>query len=465
MDSTPRKAGQIMTTETQDNTPNVLELMNTHPKIVEAVELFPVLDLPWVRWLLGDFHDLFTKYANLEVWENVAPFGVNEDSSISDSYWLPNPHALSADRHLDQPLLNLWNFCRGYWNDQEKRTLGICPQILNYFEGWRWSNEMSLEDSENFADCDCCNERHNREDLTLTYDNEILVCGSCSGSGYWFQGDLYWHEENLPNRVENSQHYKIKPSPVFFGSAENKAFFGLELETEFEDSGWDPNSLAQELHDNHWKNEGLWYWHFDGSLDNGVEFVSHPMSADYFRNELDLGWLDYLRGQGLRSWNTTTCGIHIHTSRAGFESDVHLFAFARLIYLHRTQWQQLAGRESNGYASFNLVDRAPLALDIKKKSDTRNRYVAVNLTPNSTVEVRIFRGSLNPRRVRSALELISSAVEFTRGMTIRDLNLDGLNWSRFVEFLESTNCENALYYINQNDLKGVSNVSSLLPTA
>jgi hypothetical protein len=88
---------------------------------------------------------------------------------------------------------------------------------------------------------------------------------------------------------------------------------GVELEF---DCGGENNENAKSLLDIANKNGEHIYCKHDGSLNEGFEIVSHPMTLDYHLHEMK--WcevmeealsLDYL------SHNTSTCSLHIHVNR------------------------------------------------------------------------------------------------------------------------------------------------------
>ena len=61
------------------------------------------------------------------------------------------------------------------------------------------------------------------------------------------------------------------------------------------------------------------YCKHDGSLDDGFEPVTHPMSLSYHRTEIP--WEALLREavrMGYLSHQSGTCGLHIHVSREAF---------------------------------------------------------------------------------------------------------------------------------------------------
>lgn len=77
-------------------------------------------------------------------------------------------------------------------------------------------------------------------------------------------------------RTRKIQDYYYKPEPIFYG--EGCRFFGVELEIDY---GGESDSSARAILDVA-NGNGLEYLYckHDGSLDDGFELVSHPMTLD-----------------------------------------------------------------------------------------------------------------------------------------------------------------------------------------
>lgn len=64
------------------------------------------------------------------------------------------------------------------------------------------------------------------------------------------------------------------------------------------------------------------YFKHDGSLDEGCELVTHPMSPEYMMSDAGKKmWRDICEAalaEGMRSHDTSTCGLHVHVSRDFF---------------------------------------------------------------------------------------------------------------------------------------------------
>lgn len=237
--------------------------------------------------------------------------------------------------------------------------------------------------------------------------------------------------------------YDHKPDPVFYGTG--PLFLGFELEMECGDAPRDRGQIVRSI------SSGLErvYLKHDGSLVDGIELVTHPMSPA----SLVEWWptfsstLDDLRSEGVRSWNGHRCGFHVHMSRDAFHGPRHLFAFALFVYRNADQMRVLSGRrqaELDAYARLNLhqgdgMERhhgdARLIEKVRNSRYGGARHVAVNLTNRSTVEVRLFRGSLRHETLRGYLDLVLAVFEYSAGLTVRDIHGGALNWHNFREWV------------------------------
>jgi hypothetical protein len=102
----------------------------------------------------------------------------------------------------------------------------------------------------------------------------------------------------------------------------------------------------------------------------------------------------------------------------------------KLIYDTERQISRLAGRTSS-YASFS--EKGALVQKVKY-GNSDGRYAAINCENSETLEVRVFRGSLKPKRVLSALELVHASVEYTRDLHVSATN-KALSWMKFTHFI------------------------------
>jgi hypothetical protein len=190
----------------------------------------------------------------------------------------------------------------------------------------------------------------------------------------------------------------------------------------------------------------------DGSLTDGFEMVTGYTGLDI--HEIRIKELLKLT-VGLRSHDTTTCGLHVHLDKA----KISPFHAAKLIqFVHdpenRSFIVAIARRspdECQRYAG--LLDKKSIhkliAATVNNQSGgnkalrnhpnvvayaTRNstsRYEAINMTNTNTIEFRLFRGTLK-------LETIMSCLEFARisWLFARDTGRSQLDRQHFFEYLK-----------------------------
>ncbi len=244
--------------------------------------------------------------------------------------------------------------------------------------------------------------------------------------------------------------YSYRPDPIFHSTDDNsRLFFGMEIEVEA-DSYDTRRNAAQYAYNKLEVENSLAYLKNDGSLNCGFEVVTHPMTYDFFMNEAQEFWdtihalkTDY----GMKSWATRTCGLHIHISRSGFTNPPHLHRFLRLIYSNQDFYQAMAGRSGSSWAKFDDVMAYDNATDKYRRTfkhkvadpttTSTDRYSAVNTNNRATVEMRIFKGSINTTNVRGALGLAHASVEYTRTMSIQDVKEGSLCASNLIKYIES----------------------------
>ena len=117
--------------------------------------------------------------------------------------------------------------------------------------------------------------------------------------------------------------------------------FGVELEI---DEGGTVNSNAEKLLDIANANAENLYIKTDGSLDEGLELVTHPMTLEYHLNEMP--WESYSvkhKAWGISAMPAGTCGLHVHISRLAFGCtyEQQEAAIARVLYFVEKFWAEL----------------------------------------------------------------------------------------------------------------------------
>ena len=224
--------------------------------------------------------------------------------------------------------------------------------------------------------------------------------------------------------------YTYKPEPIFHirsSEGENKRFYGLELET---DEGHDCNEYTDAIDA---LNLPL-YCKYDGSLGyGGVEIVTHPCTLSYLRYDMRFRLLGRVAKRfGYKADTTDTCGYHIHVSREGL-GDTPLErrqTAAKLVLLVDAVWDTLVKFtrrevcELNHWAPRPYIPAGTGALVTvalrqggQGSPDHSDRYTAVNLTNEHTVEFRVFRGTLKRDTIIAAVELVDNMCRYAMAHT------------------------------------------------
>lgn len=281
-------------------------------------------------------------------------------------------------------------------------------------------------------------------------DNNISLCHRCFTDHYVacercgrlvLNEDAYYEsdDEDIPycrdcfQDISFIHSYNYKPDPIFYGDASR--YFGIELEV---DLGGELNKNAKRV--TAIANEKDWhvYCKRDGSLDDGFEVVTHPMTLDYHCNQMP--WkkvLIALREMGYRSHQTTTAGLHVHINRSslGDTYDEQEETVARLLYLVEKYWEELVKfsrrplSQLDRWAARYGFKNCPKEI-LKTAKGGYGRYTCINLCNDHTIEFRIFRGTLKYNTIIATLQLVEQLCNVA--YCFSDEQIQSLSWTTFV---------------------------------
>jgi hypothetical protein len=250
----------------------------------------------------------------------------------------------------------------------------------------------------------------------------------------------------------------VSKSGNLVSSSRTTLTMGFELETQCtDDDSFDSDIPQQLLLDVNSSHESDIYLKEDGSVYNGFEIVSHPGELDYFMNHFKWNGIEKLARKGFQAWKRPCCGLHIHVAKSAFADTAHKFKFIAFVYKNRSEMVQLSGRESHDYASYDLkrflnshrdwVDdngklvRATNLIKMAKGEDhNQSRSVAVNIQPEKTIELRLFRPSLKTETVKVALQFCDALFNYSEHITTHDiLQKDALTFPEFRKWVTLNN--------------------------
>lgn len=350
----------------------------------------------------------------------------------------------------------------------------FCEALLSEDEACEFDDiilcEHCLDEQTTF--CDCCLDRiwrheavgdHNHTLCQYCYDNHYTFCYDCGmlihndDAHYADDNDEPYCQDCYDKLYDDAIHnYHYKPEPIFYGSGDS-LFIGVELEI---DEGGESNTHAQQLLDlanNH--HEHIYCKH-DGSLDDGFEIVSHPMTLDYHQNKMN--WHEILSEAvelGYTSHNAGTCGLHIHCSRRFFGEnyDKQEIAIGRIIYITERFWNELVKFSRRSPSTLNrwaakyaTISETVSETYSKAKDKDMGRYVAVNLQNYNTIEFRMFRGTLRYETFIAALQLVDEICRLA--VTATDFDIEKLSWSEFVGRIDREKKPELIAYLKNKRL-------------
>lgn len=288
------------------------------------------------------------------------------------------------------------------------------------------------------------NENAGTTDIPLCqscYEEDYTTCDDCGrlislDDAFYYEGSCRCPEcDHWAHHSHCIEEYSYKPIPNFCG--DGLRYFGVELEV---DRGGEDEGNAEELLSiaNAEGQDRLYIKH-DGSLNDGFELVTHPMTLDYHLSKMP--WADLLktaREQGYRSHQTSTCGYHIHVNRDAFgeTEDEQEPCIARILYFVEKHWEELlkfsrrTASQLDHWAARYGYKEHPLEILDRAKCSHGDRYTCINLSNTETIEFRMFRGTLKLNTLFATLQLVDRICDVA--LFLSDQELKDLSWTTFV---------------------------------
>lgn len=257
-------------------------------------------------------------------------------------------------------------------------------------------------------------------------------CCDCKPKSEYLQG--YGH-------TYASNYYRTKDDPT-----PDWLYLGVELETEAYRTE-NPEALARDV--TMAVGDERIVCKEDGSLDDGCEIVTQPMSAAYHLAPLDdLGgrrlWdmiLDTCAEHNARSHNGGNCGLHIHVSRTWLDTNDKVTTFIRLVQGHAAEWQVFSRRnlDNMSYCRLESDFQSGISLGDSPAEKRRKTYrktghhTAINCENSATVELRLWRGTLVKQTLRATIEA-TAALALIAGDDRTDVEaLESWSWRDLVK--------------------------------
>jgi len=244
--------------------------------------------------------------------------------------------------------------------------------------------------------------------------HEVAFC--CDSCGQTVNNDLYGGDGMCEScyddsQADNSEHILDYSVDVvkrlgFAPNPRKDLTYGVELEVECE------GSRGEAAADVHYAIREDAILKHDGSLNDGFEIVTRPAPLAHTKVVITKAAGAAINAS-CSSFNTKTCGFHIHVARESL-SDLQVGKLLAFIQAgeNKDALEKIAMRNCDRWAK--------LGADLKVTDKPENRYTALNLENSQTIEFRIFKGNLKAETLCIWLDFVSLLVRWSGVVSLQD---------------------------------------------
>jgi len=369
---------------------------------------------------------------------------LNEETIIykDERYWKDEcKYSNFKGEYLPEEIFDQNHFycegCNNYYHDEERSE--------HVYASMSYCNDCFYVDH---TYCHNCDEATNNDNSYYSEITNYDYCEYCYHDLHSYcehcESD-YWTEDGC-DCGDCIHSYSYKPNPIFHSIPNKKEKFYIGVELETESKGNCKQSCAEDINDI----SDLFYLKNDSSIDDGFEVVSHPFTEQWYHKyeSTFTQILTVLKDHGFRSYNTTTCGIHIHISKnylSGLDlAKLHLFFCQNEEFI-----KTISQRKPNNLDHWGKIKKDKKAIyDQSKKKGGSERYTAINLQNHNTIEFRIFRGTLNENSYHKNIEFAIAICKFVKVTSLQKLTAEQFynytkkdkHYKNITKFMETKQC-------------------------
>lgn len=312
------------------------------------------------------------------------------------------------------------------WGGPDRLYCEDCVTHCAYCERWYF---YDLSDHRHY--CESCDSTFCHDGYYYCDECDRITCEDCG-------------ECECCGNHSGIRNYCYEPD-AWIPKGDGRVLFGVELEI-----GGSPSVIVNTVRDFD-PDESHLILKSDGSLDEGgAEIVTHPMSLSWAADSYLTDLLRSLRRNGCNIPHSGY-GLHVHVARSSFRNDrgrhstFHAALWQMFIYRNKPEVAAIARRSGSQWAQFECLDMRGIRERAGATPWHGDRYVAINCNNEHTYEVRVFKSTLTPRYLFSALELLDASVEYTRTMTSGDVIAGALDWFAFIRWINADEDRAARY--------------------
>lgn len=325
----------------------------------------------------------------------------------------------------------------------------VCEYCLNDYYSW----------------CDCCEEYVDRDEIEAVRvrGGTEYWCERCrEGDAFWCPGcetwyDAIWYssyegddgecycedcidDHTRGDSVYLDDYHTFKCGGNFeFCHSEgenrkNTLHMGAEIEVCGDGDSYSEREDCLEESYNTFGN--FFHYESDGSLsDDGWENISQPATLSYWEKmlpEMKEVYKTFV-SKGFTSHNNGMCGLHIHLDKKFFGNKVDS-STAKLMWLFCRDWDNLVKFSrrkkseaehwaANSKSPNNYPNKSCASLVKENKSYCCiTRYLAVNITNKNTIEIRLWRGTLNTDTILATLKFTNRLAEICKNKSAVEIS-------------------------------------------
>ena len=369
---------------------------------------------------------------------------------INDYYIkFDNTHAFCHYNHdYDGTVEAIYRWCRETDLKRSKKQIKYCTEDMVVTVGGKIvpkaichisnikGNEVYflVTELDLFFVCNCCGNIHKISEKATIYEEDIKICKNCVSETREFfkcnRCEIYYRISDKKNYngkevckyclaeeidcIDGYHTFKgrgLRRGYTFFGNTYNNSvpYMGFELETENSDGEYvEAKICASEIHSIF--NDIPISTEEDGSLDDGFELITSPMTYE-FHNKLSKEYTEVMETYNKYNMiSNNHCGLHVHINRNYFD-DVDA-GILNILTIFDKFWHDL---ERFSRRDINRLDRwakkpsgTPEQFLNESKRGRTNRYSAVNLCNDNTIEFRIFKSTTDWDILDDTLSLVNN---------------------------------------------------------
>ena len=313
---------------------------------------------------------------------------------------------------------------------------------MNFYEIVNTIHELAVELESFDYSCDLDNYIDEIIESALYLRDETYICNNCERILSYERAFVSEYDDEIYCRCcydENKLSSPIKAyhegkGTLKFKDLEEQSpeyYRGVEVEIETNIS----DEVLEVLRN---ADSSLFRFEEDGSLENGFEIITAPMSQFYW-DEVGFFKLEKLINNlknvsNPRAWNTGRCGLHVHFNKIEISRETQSF-LKRFMVENHNFIAKISGRDEFGYCRKPTYED----YDYDCNGDIYNysRYLTLNFTSN-TLEFRFWRGTLKTENIKASVQLTEDLIRFAVFASEHDIEPTE---SSFITYITANNPE------------------------